>query len=199
MRGGTPAAWLETAGTVLFAPRRFYDGLQLRSPGSTERGFAGWTYVLIGLGAFSWAAVMFLAMGLIGRGPTYFYVELLFVFAVYAMTAAIGCWLGHRVIAAVVVSWWLARGMLPDGRWAAKVIAYESTFLWVFCAYWGVLGSSFMLLEDWMTQTFGRGPGWLPLGMPVEVAVVLLGTLALGIVWLWRYRVARRAIQWNNF
>ena len=38
---------------------------------------------------------------------------------VFGLAAGLGCWLGHRVIAAAVYSWWLLRGALPDGRWGA--------------------------------------------------------------------------------
>jgi hypothetical protein len=27
----------------------------------------------------------------------------------------------------------------------------------------------------------------------------LVGTLGLGALWLWRYRIAYRAIRWSNF
>jgi hypothetical protein len=91
---------------------------------------------------------------------------------------------------------------LPDYAWAAKVVAYESAFLWVVCCLWGILVGSFILAEDWITQLIRHliDPSFrLPLRTPVEVVVLLFGTAALGVLWLWRYRTALRAIRWSNF
>jgi hypothetical protein len=108
------------------------------------------------------------------------------------------CWLGHRTIAAAVITWWLLREYLPDHAWAAKVMAYESAFLWTFCCFWGVLVSSFILWQNWITRLIGLGFE-RALRAPTEIAVLLLGTAGLGVLWLWRYRIAGRAIRWSNF
>jgi hypothetical protein len=77
--------------------------------------------------------------------------------AVYSLAAAVGCWCGHRTIAAGVFTWWAVRKALPDGRWAAKVIAYESAFLWAFCTYWGVLITTFLLFGNWISNSLTPG------------------------------------------
>ena len=107
----------------------------------------------------------------------------------------LGCWLGHRVIAASVVTWWLLRDGLPDGRWAAKIVAYEAAFLWVFCACWGLLGTSLAVLDSWVSRLMGFSR-WSGRG---EVLALFLGTLGLGVLWLIRYGIAYRAVRWSNF
>ncbi len=82
-------------------------------------------------------------------------------------------------------------------RWALKVMAYESAFLWVFCSFWGLLITSFLFFEDWISDALGRQP-WLGT-VPAEVSVIAQGTIGLGAVWLWRYRIAFLTIRWSNF
>ena len=199
MRARTFATWRATTWSAVIAPRDFYRALRLRTPGADERGFAVGHYVFIALGAFGWLCGMLLLLSALHADSPFYDLEIFAAFAVFGAAAGLGCWLGHRVIGAAVASWWIWRGALADGRWAAKVIAYESAFLWVFCCWWGVFASSVMLFEDWMTELAGLRRSFLPLGMPIEAAVFLGGTFALGVVWLWRYGVARRAIQWSNF
>ena len=198
-------AWIKTTWFVLFSPQRFYGSLQLRTPDSTERGFAAWHYTALVCSAWLWAHILFFAITLKDRliygGPSLFdyEAEMFFGFLAAALSFMLGCWLGHRCIAAVVVSWWMARRSLPDSRWAAKIVAYESAFLWVFCACWGLTLVGLMLFGEALSEIIGsRGIlGW---GADTEAgAMVFLMTLALGVTWLWRYRLARRAIQWNNF
>ena len=93
----------------------------------------------------------------------------------------------------------MARRSLPDSRWAAKIVAYESAFLWVFCVCWGLMIAGLMIFGEVLGEIIGpRGLlGW---GITDEAnAMIFLMTLTLGLIWLWRYRLARRAIQWNNF
>jgi hypothetical protein len=190
-------SWLRTTWTIVFSPRRFYGSLKLRTPGTTERGFAVWNYFLIACGACVWGSAMVLFLSAL-YGPAPDLGGILFAVCGAAVWATLGCWCGHRVIAAAVTSWWLLRNPLPDGRWAAKVIAYESAFLWVFCCFWGVLASSIACFQDWISDLFAPDFRWR-LGMPVEFWALLLGTSVLGAVWLWRYRIAYRAIRWSNF
>jgi hypothetical protein len=106
-----------------------------------------------------------------------------------------GCWFGHRGLAALVASYWLVRGELPDFRWASKVLAYESTFLWAFCAFWSAIFTSFSFWNDWISRLLtGRSRAGL-----FEILALFGGTVVLAGVWLWRYRIAYRAIRWSNF
>ena len=198
-------AWIETTWLVLFSPQRFYSTLQLRTPDSTERGFAVWHYAALVCGVWLWAHISFFAIAFrdtfIYGGPGWYdyEAEMFIGFLAASLSFVVGCWLGHRCIAAGVVSWWMARRSLPDSRWAAKIVAYESAFLWIFCSCWGLMLVGITLFVELLSKIIGpRGIfGW---GIHIEAsAMVSLMTLALGAIWLWRYRLARRAIQWNNF
>lgn len=199
----TPAelAWWATSYQVLRRPQVFYRALKLRTPARHEARFARRHYLWIAFGALVWACGMFVWLSRQHGPPRTEELPEVLVVACAAITLGVmGCWLGHRVIAALVVSYWLARGSLPDFRWAAKVMAYETTFLWVFCGFWGVLLGSFTVVEWWLSALLGS-PGWplFWLGMPVEAWMVAGGTLLLTLVWLWRYTIAYRAIRWSNF
>ncbi|MCH7813744.1 MAG: hypothetical protein IID40_06950 [Planctomycetes bacterium] len=110
-------------------------------------------------------------------------------------------WGVHRIIAALAISWWVACGLLADVGWARKVVAYEATYLWTFCGFSGLLFSSFAVLDDgnWISRLIGSEFFSELLGMQAEPAVILLGNLALCVVWLWRYRLIIRVIRYNNF
>ena len=192
--------WLISAVRVLFSPRRFYEELQLRTPGSTERGFAGWNFLGMFVGALVWAGVLVAGIERFqGLGPD-IDLELLVVIAVAALGFALGCWLLHRTIAALVVSFWMFRRRLPDYRWAAKVMAYESVTLWLPAVYLGLLMMSFIIYEDWVSALFGRNfPASVFLGMPGEVLAAFCGPVAYVLLAFWRYRIICRAIRWSNF
>lgn len=193
----TPGTWWTTVVEVLLRPGRFYAELRLRTPRSAEAGFAACNYVLIAAGGLAWAALMFAAMSAWYGPPT----PEEWRMAVTVVSAAVvfgvvGCWAGHRAIAAAVATYWLARRSLPDFRWAAKVIVYETAFLWVFCGFWALFLTSLAVVPDWPSRLLGRGRA---LGLPLELPVLAAGTLGLGGVWLWRYARACRAIRWSNF
>jgi hypothetical protein len=202
----TTASWRATSHEVLVRPRAFYRRLQLRTPLAVEAGFALRHYVWIGGGAALWAGTLAAVLSWQeGPPPVHEIVDVALMFCALIHSGVFGCWLGQRAIAALVVTWWLARGALPDTGWAAKVIAYETTFLWVFCTFWGLLLGSYMLVGPWLSNWIAPSvsplsfPLFFILGMPVEAWAVVVGTLALGAVWLWRYHVAYRAIRWSNF
>ena len=191
-------SWLRSSWAVLWRPRRFYEHVRLRGPWADAAGFAALNYVLIGLLAAVWVFAMIASQERARPSSDFPLTERICIPAIYGFGAPVGCWLAHRALGALVTTWWLIRGRLLDYRWAAKVIAYESVFLWVFCAFWGMLATSFVLREDWLSRLLGTRFIY-PLGMPPEAAVLLGGTLALAAVWLWRYEVAYRQIRWSNF
>lgn len=186
-----PATWLETTARVLFSPRRFYGTLVLREADLSERAFVRWHYLVIAALGAAW---MFLIA--VHRGEELDPETVLFV-SITALLGALFCWLAHRIAALAVVSWWIARGQLPDYRWAAKVVAYETAFLWAFFAWVVAMASSFVLFQDWISQALQRRSYYMLL--PVEAWVVVLGVLGLAAVWLWRFRIALHAIRWSNF
>jgi hypothetical protein len=192
----TASNWLTTAREVLFRPGAFYRALKLRTAATAEAGFAAWNYVFLTWGALAWAASMTVLLSIRhGAPPSGDWAEVGLVFGGLVLCGACGCWLGHRTVAALVASWWLARGALPDFRWAAKVMTYETTFLWVFCAFWGALGTSFVAFDAWISAALGRNP----LNPTAEVFVGMAGTVVLAALWVVRYEIAHRAIRWSNF
>lgn len=189
-------AWAAATRQTLFTPGRFYKRLRLRGGAAREHAFSRWTYRAIALGALAWiGALVACARIQYGLPPMR---GVILVGSVLSLAAAVGCWVGHRTIAAGVFTWSALRYPLPDGRWAAKVITYESAFLWVFCTYWGLLATSFLAFDRWISRSLAPDAQWFLIA-PAEFWVVLLGTCGLGAVWLWRYRIAYRAIRWSNF
>lgn len=184
--------WTATVGTVLLQPRRFYRKLRLRTPLAPDSGFAAVTFVLVACGALLWAGFSVWISALLSSPPPG---DVAIVVAGMVSLGTFACWLGHRVIAALVVTSWLAQTALPDFRWAAKVITYETSFLWVFCAFWGLMFSSLMVFENWISRLLGLS-GFFPAG---EFLTIAGGTLLLAAIWIVRYTIAYRAIRWSNF
>ena len=189
-------AWWLATWQIVFTPGRFYRRLRMRGRAGRDQAFASWTYRAIVAGALLWVLAVAVYDSRNPLRPDW--LMLVSICSFFSVAAAIGCWIGHRIIAAAVFTWWALRSPLPDGRWAAKVIAYESAFLWVFCTFWGLLVTSFMLFDEWISRSLAPHARWFLLA-PAEFWVVVLGTCGLGAVWLWRYRIAYRAIRWSNF
>jgi hypothetical protein len=200
MRRRGIGTWLATAWKVLWSPSEFYTALQLRTPGSTERNFSVGNYAFVWVMAGGWGVVIFLLMGL--KFDTLYEERLLeqvFVAFTMGLIVALASWAGQRIMAAIAATWWFMRKSLPDGRWAAKVIAYEAVFVWPFLIYLGLLAASFVLYEDWINQLFGRRPVRLPVFVPAEALAVLVVIPVYGVLSLGRFRIAWRAIRWSNF
>ncbi|MEP0846576.1 MAG: hypothetical protein HRF50_07110 [Phycisphaerae bacterium] len=192
--GPGPAPWLVTALMVLFSPRHFYRRLRLRTPIEPALRFAGWTYATLGLGAAVWLSCMILFPS---DGP--YPEEVPFAVGVALTIVPLVCWFGHRVGGATVCAAWIAWRSLPDTEWAARIVAYESVFLWVFCACWGVLVSSFVLWGPWISDSVAR-QFFASVFRSAGEEVVLFGVTALcAALWLRRYVIAMRAVRWSNF
>lgn len=194
------AGWLATSYEVLFQPGSFYRALKLRTPLAEDRGFGTWHYALLASVALLWAwamtVLLWLRHGLVLQGQ---WPALALGNCAAVVYGVSGCWLGHRLFAAVVVSFWLARDALPDCRWARKVLEYETTFLWAFCCFWGALLPSFLLFDLWISGLINQGRPVFYLGPPLEAWALLAGTAVLAVLWLRRYQVAYRAIRWSNY
>ena len=196
-------AWWQTPVGVLFRPRQFYRRLQLRTPAAADCGFAMWSYVAIGLCAALWAAAMILVISVLGKPPPReAWLVIPFAGTALVIIGTLGCWFGHRLLGALVVTVWITYRALSDFRWATKVIEYESAFLWVFCAFWAALLTSLAVVGaivggPWLSMLLGRSA--LFVFLPAEAQVLFLGTLGLVGVWAWRYRVAYKEIRWSNF
>ena len=187
--------WVETSWSVVTEPRVFYTRLRLRTNFAAASAFLMRTHVCLGVVAGSLALVL----SVCGEVWDDWW-EPAALAVIVALCGSLGCWLGHRLGGAIVVTWWIFSRALPDVRWAAKALAYESAFLWVFCAFWGLFATSIVAggawLSEWLGKDFFYNVFWR---MPAELVVFLGGTGLLALVWFWRYRIALRAIRWSNF
>ena len=178
------------ASSLVLEPVRFYRGLAMRSDLPRAVSFARWQYVLMAGTAVVWALVSGVCLGFDGEDlllmPTF----------VGVLTLSLG-WLVHRTVAAIALSYCFVRGMLPDPRYARKVFAYETAFLWVFCLYNGFLVTTFLIWDMWMSDLLGFGIRWLG-GMPPEVAAMFFGNGAIALGWLYRYRLIIPQVRWAN-
>lgn len=191
---------LEVAADVLFRPRQHYARLCMRGSNEGALWFAGWQIAGIFCGAVLWAVLMFLLLVVREGPPTPMRgTDVLIGIGMVSLAISFGttcCWFLWRAVAAAVTTLWLAWRVLPDFRWAVKVVCYESVFLWIFCVYWGALFGSYILLKDWVTRLTGLRHGFF--GLPAEVLLIGAGSATLLGVWLWRYALALRCIRWNN-
>jgi len=193
--------WLAEAVRVLRAPREHYALLRLRSAADPSKRLQAANYALIGTAAGLWLLIV----------PTLDRDQpgvIAIAAVVFPGWVTLGCWVVHRTIAAVAFSYWIGRRTIPDGRWALRVIRYESCFLWVFCTFWGVLVTSYITYGQWISglvEPPRSGPAFVAtapvyvLGIELKLFVVLAGTVALAVVWLWRYHRIGQAIRWSNF
>lgn len=118
----------------------------------------------------------------------------------FGLFSPLVCWFGLRILGGLATAAAFWGRMLPDGRWAEKVVACESVFAWVFCTFWGAGVTSLSITNGhWLTDLLGQQFCYAVFGMPAENAVFFLGTGGLGLLALYRYRVAFRAIRWASF
>ena len=184
------ATWLSTSVAVVFSPTKFYQTLLLRRPDRESRWFAVWHYPAIcGLAAawFVWLVVFVAGLppGLVLLGPAF---------------SALAGWCVHRLVGAAMTSWAVVRGAVPDVTWAARVMAYETAFLWVFCVYNGLLLTSFFIYGDWISDhVFTPIVVGNQFGSPAEPLAVLFGNATIIAVWMRRYVVAFRCVRWSNY
>lgn len=190
-RGGL-AGWLVTSVAVLFGPRRFYSRLKLRTPDAQPRIFAAWHYLWIAVAAGFWGYVIMMKVP--GGPPPSG--ALFVVPGLVALSAVCLAW-GVRRLAAGIAASWLLYTEGPNGvPWLARVIDYEIPYLWLFCLFNGLGITAVVAVPGFgNVMVFQRAFFWMPLGPPL----VIFGNIALGLLWLWRYRIAARAVRWSNF
>jgi len=198
--------WVRTLAAVIVRPSRFYRTLKLRTPDVPARRFAACNYIAIALLAAVWLLTLFAAAVCTGNADVFFEASNALVSfwatvaGCYLIFGTCGCWFGHRAVGALAFTVWLLQRELADYRWAAKVLAYETAYLWVFCTFWGVMFTSVLAGGMWLSAWWTPGQRAVFLwGFPLEMLAVFAGTVGLFVVWLWRYRIAYRAIRWSNF
>jgi len=194
--------WLGTCAGIILRPSVFYARLRLRGGDAEARRFATILYFVMAPCAAVW--VFAIMVRVIGTAPPQeqggWWFGALVVFAITSGLILAG-WGIKRLIAAIVTTGWFLRRDLPDGRWAAKVVAYETAYLCVFCAFNGLLFTSFAVSSRWVQnleeQVFGHRIHLF--GVPPDALLLWLGNLALIGLWLLRYRTILHAIRWSNF
>jgi len=190
------ASWLSTAVTVVCSPAKFYEGLMLRRPDHESRRFAVWHYPVIACLAAAWLLCIAIQTG----GSTLEWFLLVIVPAFIGLLAALAGWCVHRLVGAMMTSWAIVRGALPDVTWAARVMGYETAFLWAFCLYDGLLMTSFMLYGNWISEhVLASIMVGNQFGIPAEPLAILFGNAAIIATWTWRYVIAFRCVRWSNF
>jgi hypothetical protein len=189
--------WARTLAHLLVTPSHFYGRLRCQSAARQARSFAALNAVLIPIFALLWAWTMLFNLGP-GLRPPIEAETLAFMLAFVAIGGLL-VWVGYRTGGAFVATIWLLRRTLPDARWAERIICYESTFVWVYCAFWGSLATSFMIEDEWLTGAIGEQRAYAMFGMSAEEAVFWAGTALLSFIWLWRYAVAARHVRWANY
>lgn len=195
--------WLKSTWSNLRMPIEAYRRMPMRSGMRASGRFLITTFLVIGVGAYGWFFTVYCMDALLGRPAVpgrFDWVEALAIPMVPGCVCPLVGWLWHRGIGAFValgVAW---QSPLRDGRWLLKLLNYESCYLLLHCVFNGTLLSVFILapkqFEALMQAITGlRGV----VGIPWGVVIVLLGNLALGVIWLARYGRTVRAIRWNNF
>lgn len=186
------ATWLEASYDALMAPRTFYGRLTLRTQEQRSRAYPLRHYACMGAGAWAW--LTFILVTQHAPPDALIFAPIIFLLAIPLIGGVL-----HRLVGALIASWWVTRHALPDIRWVRKLIAYEAVYLWVFCAYNGLAITSFVLGRN-MWRSIGLGnPFRSVLGMPLAAAVIVYGNAALILFWLYRYRIAGRAVRWANY
>jgi len=201
-RGRSRLPTLSTGFRVLCSPGRFYGGLRMRTGLRAAHRFNRQVKIAAAIGGPLWLATVFYAVRDKNDAPP------LSVRDLVGIAIAMACWtpvvitVGQRICAGMFTSWWQPAGRVADAQWAEKVVLYESAYLWVFLAFWGVLVTSFILWNDWISRAIDTIRPWLSQrlfgGIFPEFVVLVGGTALLALVWLLRYEIALRAVRYNN-
>jgi len=125
--------------------------------------------------------------------------ELWFVPVTILFAAPLLGWGVHRVVGMLAAWPWFLGKRLPDSLFAARVMAYETPFLWIFCLYNGCVVTSLTVHDIFWNSPAVRQFFAATLNLPPDVSWIAVGNLALGVIWLWRHHRAIRAVRWSNF
>jgi hypothetical protein len=124
---------------------------------------------------------------------------LLMVGVMFVLLTMCAAWMGYRLVAAIAATRWMLGRLLPDGRWGAIVIAYETAFLWAPLTALFLLLLSYQFAGGWITGITNEYWARRTFGMPAEPAAAF-GLIGLfGIAWLWRYSRIVGWIRWSNY
>lgn len=205
-RGGAPwqarrglDSLVHATADLWFEPRGFYRSLHVRSPANDANRFAAVQYTLLGVGAAIWFLVIVWLRQM--QEPRFVLLhkrEAIYIPLMLMTLFPLLCWLGHRLGGSIVFTCWVWSRSVDDFRIAAKVIAYESAFLWAYAVCWGGMIFAIVLFQNEISRFLG---GMRPrlLGFPIQIWLVMGVTAALSLLWIIRYRIAMRSVRWSNF
>ncbi|UCG34380.1 MAG: hypothetical protein JSU68_07020 [Phycisphaerales bacterium] len=195
--GTRVGVWMQTTTELLLHPSKSYRALRTRAQASAANSFIGSQ-----LAAIVTAALLLVVFGRIGDPSWNGYslrlgwVKGILVPCFWAVLAA---WIVYRCIAALVITVCMVRRDPGATRAICAVVPYEVVTLWLFLVMNGILFLAAPLLPNvWQSSISALSRGGVP---PRNIATYVLcaGNLALVLVWIWRYRVAWRAVRYANF
>ncbi len=169
----------------------FYGSLKLRTSGEQAMKFITWHLAMLGLTCAIW---IFLAQVWLSRNPNYLS-AIYMSFVMLLLTPLLG-WIGIHFVGAVVTTWYMAHTMLPNPSVVRKVLAYETSVLWLFFIFTAILLTTYFAYGDWVSLFFGRD---FFLGMPMDLFMIFFGYVLLAIMSFRRFHRALLAVRWANF
>ena len=185
--------WLGATWAALATPRNYYRRLKLRTTNRQPQRFAARHLAGMGLGAAAWIAYIEALPG----APDLVRIG---VAASVGAAVPISGWIVHRAVAALSLVIAGLRREQVGGAAFLKAMAYETAWLWWFCAYNGAL---LTLMSwgggPWITRAIGAQLVFGTLGMPIEVFALLAGNPALMALWVLRWRRILSVIRWANY
>lgn len=189
-------SFLKTARRVFFGPMAFYRTLPLRADSAPAERFGRMTMIMIWLANVAASAMSVAYLVVINRWNWWNWDYLLMVFAM-SSGIAFGAYAVHRIVAAFWQWLMILANMLPDGRWGAKVMCYETVFTWPILIFSWAIMLSIPLGFDW-----DRELRWLsralPFYLPPTFILLAAGCVSLGVLWLWRLGRIFRVIRYSN-
>lgn len=199
--GRQPSAWeslppwkgglVETSWKQLFQPTRFFRHTAMLGETQRHLAFPQWHLLLIGLGAVIWLLC-------VGASKNRNIPQLVAAPLIGALVVTLAGFAVHHAAAALAFTLWhWFRGPL-DPRAVRRVIAYETTYLWLYCLFNGTLFSAMFWFEGPFLGGAARNFSLRLFGVPPEVALFFAGNGALIIIALVRFLRAFAAIRWAN-
>lgn len=192
--------WLATSLACLRRPTATYASMPMREGMRLATSFAGITILAIVLGAVVWFAILMLIETATRSRTQIKWTEIATVSIIPGMAVSMIGWTLLRGVGGIVAIFIAWQGSLRDGRWFAKVLNYESCYLWLYCLFNGVWVSLMVFFSTPFNLFMGRVTGVHSIeGIPWGMVILLFGNAALLVIWLTRYGRTVRAIRWNNF
>lgn len=179
------------------APAAYYREMPLDAPEGRLARAATLHLVLIAL-----LAPIFFFVGFALRGEIRLHHldadDVAACFAIGISSASAG-WVTHRAVMLLTFTWWIWQKSFPDFDRARRLYLLEFSYLWLFCAYSGLIFATFFLFGfNWMSDSLGQKLLRLAPGHVIEPWVLLGGNGVLILVWLFRLSRAAGVLRFRN-